>query len=242
MLRSAGLELCDVPHTYADYLPEVEKAAAQLLQDPMLRWAHPAMWRPWADLMRTCTEAVLVDFLQQAGPTPMVCLSVLTWVKPLQGSVSLQRGRVCLQYDDYQPLAPDQDRYMCSCKWCHSCDTVEINPWDMMGCPHCDTEYLPVRSPRSRCICLNRYFYDAQYVLEDIHLGDLRIPELLRYMQTTHTPPPAAAAASPPPPRLSTQERAAQRARDRIKSGRRPVNKAKLRLEQKSETEKRVRK
>ena len=51
---------------------------------------------------------------------------------------------------------------------------VDINRWNLMGCPHCDTKYLPVRSPRNRCICRNRYFYDVQYVLEDIHSGDLR--------------------------------------------------------------------
>lgn len=230
MLRSAGVELDDVPHTYAEDLPMVAKAAKWMLKDPMLRWAHPVMWKPWIDLMRTCTESMLADFLAQVGPTPMVCLSVLTWVKPLKGSVSLQRGRVCLQYDDHQALAPDKDRYMCSCKWCHCCDTVDINPWDQMGCPHCDSEYLPVRSPRSRCICHNRYYYDVNYVLEDIHSGDLRIPELLRYMQT-HTPPPAA---TPPyPPTMSTQEQAAQRARERIKNGTRPVSKAKLRLRSK---------
>ncbi len=234
MLRSSGVELDDVPHTYVDDLTGVAKAAKGMLQDQMLRWAHPVMWKPWIDLMRTCTESMLADFLAQAGPTPMVCLSVLTWVKPLKGSVSLQQGRVCLQYDDHQPSAPDQDRYMCSCKWCHSCDTVDINQWDLMGCSHCDTEYLPVRSPRSRCICRNRYFYDVQYVLEDVHSGDLRIPQLLRYMQT-HTPPPAAARRSPPP--LTTQEQAAQRARDRIKGGVRPVNKAELRLAKKSKKE-----
>ena len=108
MLHAAGVDPCDVPHTYTDDPEEVAEAAEQLIRDKLLRWAHPVMWSPWLDLMHTCTEAMLVDFLTQAGPTPMVCLSVLTWVKPLKGSVSLKRGRVCLQYDDHQPSAPDQ--------------------------------------------------------------------------------------------------------------------------------------
>lgn len=237
MLRRAGVEPSDVPHTYAEDLATVAKAARWMLKDPMLRWAHPVMWKPWIDLMRTCTESMLADFLAQAGPTPMVCLSVLTWVKPMKGSVSMQRGRVCLQYDDYQELAPEQERYMCSCKWCHCCDTVDINPWDQMGCPHCDTDFLPVRSPRSRCICRNRYFYDVNYILDDIHSGDLRIPELLRYMQT-HTPPPTDHATLCSPPPLTTQEQAAQRARQRIQSGTRLTSKAVLRLAKRQKKQK----
>ena len=57
MLHAAGVEIGDVPHTYTDDdLAEVAEAAGQLLGDPLLRWAHPVMWRPWLDLMRTCTE------------------------------------------------------------------------------------------------------------------------------------------------------------------------------------------
>ena len=228
MLQAAGLQVCDVPPTYRDNLPELAAGAARVLQHPALRWSHPVMGHPWAELLGHCTAAMLVDFLGRAGPTPMVCSSFLTWMKPLGGSISLQGDRVCLQYDDIQPFAPDTDRYMCSCLWCSSCDMVEITPYQFMGCTNCDTEYQPMQSPRSRCICHNRYFYEVDFVLEDIHSGELRIPQLLRYMQR-YTPPAAAAALVMT--EEESREMARQRACARIRfgSGKGVVSKAKLR-------------
>ena len=166
---------------------EVQAIASRIYRDPAWSWAHPARWRDWECVVRRCDLDTLRQFLNDVKSSRMIDVCVLDWLRPLGGIVSLSDdgGSAVLQYDDRHPHSPEPNkRYMCLCKECCDCGAVWISPacFRLCGAPGCESMRTPQVPPRRRCTCLCRYPRSLDELLEDIRLGDVRIPQLCHYL------------------------------------------------------------